>query len=508
MEAGRERLGAVTFRLFFLGAEQPTHVRLMQASGVDAMGLSFWSLSKRLPKRKAWLVADRLPEDAHVFIDGGGHSANKSMASVSEWEEYAATYRSFVEANIEAVEMVSEFDCLALGPRWIADQRRDFYDHLPRAKFLPVWHARYGVDELERLSREYDRVGIPEDALEEITNLAVRVNTLEARYGTEFHAVSSGKPDDLRSVRFSSAATSSWLSPMKYGETIVWDGTKLHRYPAKYKEQARTRHRMLFARAGFDADAIVADDPTEVARFTLWSFKQLEAHVDRRRPPALQLADSTTESSEEPFADLPPDDADNTPVPVRKNSATPPRRREASERRNLPVFGFEQVTTTEVDEDGAQVIGERLVPRLGNETIRQCDTCYVAASCPARQPGAECAFNLPVSVQTKDQLRSLLNAVMEMQGQRVAFARFAEELNGGYPDPNVSQEIDRLFKLVESVKRLEDNREFARISVETRGQSGLISQLFGEKAKSLRELPNGGLDADRTNRVISQALED
>jgi hypothetical protein len=105
----------VTFRLFFLGAEQPTHVRLMQDSGIDAMGLSFWSLQKRLPKRKAWLVSERLPSDAHVFLDSGGYSANRAMASIEEWESYAATYRSFVEANIDAVEMVSEFDCLALG---------------------------------------------------------------------------------------------------------------------------------------------------------------------------------------------------------------------------------------------------------------------------------------------------------------------------------------------------------------------------------------------------------
>jgi hypothetical protein len=268
------------------------------------------------------------------------------------------------------------------------------------------------------------------------------------------------------------------------------------------------RHRMLFTRAGFDGDAIVADDPTEVARFTLWSFKQLEAHVDRRRPPALEIADNSSPALDEPFSDVPTDDAANGPVEARNNSVVPPTPRDPSQRRNLPVLGFEEISTSEVDEDGAQVLGKRLVPRLGTATIRQCDTCYVAASCPARQPGAECAFNLPVSVQTKDQLRALLNAVMEMQGQRVAFARFAEELNGGYPDPNVSQEIDRLFKLVESVKRLEDNREFARISVEARGQSGLLSQLFGERAKTLRDLPNGGLDADTTNRVISQALED
>jgi hypothetical protein len=37
-----------------------------------------------------------------------------------------------------------------------------------------------------------------------------------------------------------------------------------------------------------------------------------------------------------------------------------------------------------------------------------------------------CAFKLPVDVKTKEQLKSLINAVIEMQGQRVAFMRFAD----------------------------------------------------------------------------------
>jgi hypothetical protein len=40
----------------------------------------------------------------------------------------------------------------------------------------------------------------------------------------------------LHSVRFGTATTDSWLSPTLYGETIVWDGHKLQRYPARLKD--------------------------------------------------------------------------------------------------------------------------------------------------------------------------------------------------------------------------------------------------------------------------------
>jgi hypothetical protein len=114
---------------------------------------------------------------------------------------------------------------------------------------------------------------------------------------------------------------------------------------------------------------------------------------------------------------------------------------------------------------------------------------------------------LPVEVKTKDQLKGLLNAVIEMQGARVAFARFAEELNGGYPDPNTGQEIDRLFKIVKSLKELEENKEFVRMTVERQTSGGVLSALFGDKANTLRELPNGGISEEDTTRIISDHID-
>jgi hypothetical protein len=123
------------------------------------------------------------------------------------------------------------------------------------------------------------------------------------------------------------------------------------------------------------------------------------------------------------------------------------------------------------------------------------------------KPNSSCAFNLPVEVKTKEQLKGLLNAIIEMQGARVAFARFSEELNGGYPDPNTSQEIDRLFKIVKQLKELEENKEFIRITAERQTSGGVLSALFGDRASVLKELPNDGLSEEETTRIISDSLE-
>jgi hypothetical protein len=178
--------------------------------------------------------------------------------------------------------------------------------------------------------------------------------------------------------------------------------------------------------------------------------------------------------------------------------------RNPEEMGNLPVFGFD--TKSEVDEEG--VIKDVTTVTSQSTSLRACDTCFVASNCPAFKPQSVCAFKLPVEVKTKEQLKSLINAIIEMQGQRVAFMRFAEEMNGGYADPNVSQEIDRLFKLIKTVKELDDSREFIRMTVERQGSSGVLSSIFGDKAQALKELPNDGLNEQQTTKIIKESLED
>ena len=184
-----------------------------------------------------------------------------------------------------------------------------------------------------------------------------------------------------------------------------------------------------------------------------------------------------------------------------------PAPRQPSERRFLPVMDVWSKTIVETGEDGRDTL--RDVPILSSTgvSLRQCNTCFVAANCPAFKPDSECAYSLPVEVRTKDQLVALLNAVIEMQGSRVAFARFAEELNGGYPDPNIGQEIDRLFKLVKSLKEMEDNKEFVRMTFERQGGAGVLSSIFGDRAQVLKELDGGPMGADQTTRLIQQTLE-
>jgi hypothetical protein len=284
---------------------------------------------------------------------------------------------------------------------------------------------------------------------------------------------------------------------MMNGETIIWDGTKLVRYPKRMKDQARARYRHVYQAAGIDVDLILEDDPKEVCRLAVWSYQQYEARLNGVDNNDF-LYDNNGGVEVEQSGESTPSDIDKRPPQVRKLEARNPE-----EMGNLPIFGY--ATTTEVDEDGT--IKDVPVVQSTQTSLRNCNTCFVASNCPAFKPDTLCAFKLPVEVKTKEQLKGLLNAVIEMQGQRVAFMRFAEEMNGGYADPNVSQEVDRLFKLIKTVKELDDSREFIRMTVERQGSSGVLSSIFGDRANVLKELPNEGLNESQTTKIISDLTE-
>lgn len=496
------------FSLWFQGGEQPGWVKILAEMQAPHVGVSFWGLKRRLPRTKPYLFSEKIPEGMSVFLDSGGYSLNKGALTNPEVEEYSELYKTFLLGNLERVSLVSELDAQQMGRDWLLEQRRWYEDNVPGAKFLPVWHEGESLDELQQLSRTYDHVGIPEAAVEAAGNLAGRVNGWGGQYGTSYHALACAKPDDLRAVRFASAATSSWLSPMKYGETILWDGTKLHRYPAAMKDMARRRHKMLISRAGFDAEAVAADDATEIARLTVWSYLQLVDSVSKRRPDLFDpfgtrqdagVVDNNVVPLHRGTAEVAEPDVDK-PLPVTRKSERPVARpRQPQDRLTLPTMGLQESAP-----DGE---GTGPLVRSAKTSNRMCDTCYLAAQCPAMQPESACAYELPLEIRTKDQLISALQAVLEIQTQRVAFMQFAEDLNGGYADPNTSLEITRLFDLVERLKKIQDDSSFLRIEMRDRpAGSGVLSQLFGPRAAEAGTLPRP-LDEGTTNRMLAGALE-
>lgn len=515
--------------IIFGGVEIPSNRTLLESMNVNHVMLNYWGLRKRgLPKTKAYLIGEHFHEDMKVWVDSGATQADKANLSQRELEDYLADYEDFIAMNYDRIEGWVEFDSQTLGLRRIQEERAAF---LNDPKMWVVWHDNYGITALQEWAEQYDNVAIPQDAMEANTNIASITRNLKSKFKVNFHALATAKPDNLRQVPVKTASTLAWISPMRRGETIVWDGMRIMRYPKKMKDQARLRYKKVVEDAGLDFNKFKDDDTKEATKVAIWSYLQLEKKMkkDDDSKPDLKVVKGDLPSLEEmlnditddnkPESDLLADNSDDTLYtglmefdPSGSNNKDVESRkkvepRDPSEQTPMPVFGYDSKMIVDTDEEGNEVLREAPIVKSEMSSLRQCNTCFVAANCPAFKPDSACAFNLPVEVKTKEQLKSLLTSIIEMQGQRVAFMRYAEELNGGYADPNVSQEVDRLFKLVANMKELEENKEYVRFTAERSTSGGVLSAIFGDKAQALQEMQQPISEED-TTEIIRKNIED
>jgi len=304
------------------------------------------------------------------------------------------------------------------------------------------------------------------------------------------HGLSFSHPYDEPGGLFTSIISSSWISPTRFGETVIWDQNRLRRYPAGEKERIRTRHRQHFVQAGFDADKICADDNREVGRYTIWAWRQLEKTMDRPNRSTHSTNGHDPESAPEPDVLV-----DHLPAVGPSNG---------SRHQVLPVFDYQPVTATVANPDGPGTVEvTSQVTTMGNHDLRQCDSCALAVVCPLFSSGSSCRYEIPVQIRNRDQLMGILHSLLEMQGQRVAFGFFAEQLQGGYPDANLSAELDRFMSMTAKVKEIQDNRDFLKVTVEGRTQAGVLSRLFGEqRAQNLKQV-----DADKAENAVRRAMD-
>lgn len=470
--------------VFFGGAEKGSHRSLLIENGVECMAVNLTHLP--VPKTKEF----HLPT---VF-----NNANLILYT-SENDEDVGRYGDFVRQHSEHLSGV-------IG-------RPDFDGEWLGEKYVPVWSDNEDLERLAWICQRYGRVAISDKAINSKT--LPRIRSLAQRWDTLLIGLTS-KPDVIEALPWDIVVVGSWTSAIRYGETQIWDGHGLRRYPAQQKESSRKRHRADILRLGVDYESVMEDDVTAVGTLAIRSWKAWEEHTFRAYdPPSESDEEEFVNPEEGGIATTPPETHSGVKPVSRGASVTidPLERRHDSERMLLPVMGIESIVsmgtqTTNEQGEYIEVDPEKTpVIRYQSNPLRQCDSCYLASRCPAFKEHSDCGFKLPIEIKTKDQLQAVLQAMLEMQASRVLFARFAEELEGQGLDPSLSSEMDRLFSLVDKFKNISDTRDVMRIAVEARGNAGVLSRLFGQKAGDVaRQLPGGGLDSNLTDQFISDVI--
>lgn len=381
-------------------------------------------------------------------------------------------------------------------------------------KYVPIWNDSEDLERLQWLCQKYGRVAISDRAITG-RNLN-RIGQIATRWSTQLIGLTS-KPDVIEKIGWESVVVVSWSSSVRYGETQVWDGHALHRYPAQQKESARKRHRNDIIRLGVDYDAVIEDEVNAVANLAIQSWKAWET----KNFGGYDLMNEDDEQEFSLFDDgqitmISGDTQTPQSVAPRGTNIVPqvPEKRHENKRTLLPVMGIDTITsmgsqTLDNEGESIEVNPEQVsILKYNADPLRQCNHCYLASRCPQFQENTECAFSLPIEIRTKDQLNSAMRALVEMQVGRVMFARFAEELEGQGIDTTLSTEMDRVFTMIEKLKNISDTRDTVSFTMEAKGTSGVLSRLFGAKAgEQARMLPNGGYDENATNNMYADIID-
>lgn len=432
-------------RLYFAGIEAPSHLQILRQCGVERVAVNINNLSRHTKHFDTWASKERLDG-----MDWGCYT--DSLASAPD---HLLTVLSGAEVQPEWVA----------GPvawaenTWLKDSDLGF---------LPIWDG-YDIQGLRTLVEDYEGVLLTNAVVDNTT--AVRT----ARAALPPLGTLGGFTGRTKGLdRFDLLISSAWWAVQKHGETQVWTGNRLIRLNADDKNAKRQRYVEAIEALGCDVSAVLTDDPNETVRCAILSWLALERFVGRQ---ASSLV--TSRESNHPAAQvIPISGVASPPVKTRHESPDPVARQP------LPTMNLNTVTTTRMDEEGNPVTESHTTIEVTGESARQCSTCQLAGVCPGFNPGAACAYQIPVVIRTKDQRQAVMRALMEIQTQRILMGTFTEQVLGT-PDVQVGKEMDRLMNIIEKAKAIEDNSANLRISVDARGEAanmGLISRLFGENA--------------------------
>lgn len=465
--------------LYFGGGERAEWSSFLADQRVTTMTFSWYGLKKRRNNLRDYRISANVPEGSKIFLDSGCFAINKDDTIDQDAAyELCQEYLDFVDRNINDIAFASEFDATVLGDM-IYDIRTNYWDNLDPQKWMPVWHSDTGIQELRRLSGQYERVGILQTAGDS-SEILPHLRALSS--GTSFHGISMTKIDAMKTLPLSSVSSTSWLSPTQFGDTFVWDGNELHRYPRDYKHRRET-HRHYLGQQGFDTAKIEADDRSELLKLSVWSWQRFVDSI----PPLRGVTSSVLDPFNQIQETAPNGVAISTPE---VGNAVAVR----GEKIPLPMLA--STTETTYDPDGTEV--QTRILRSPGVNLLQCNTCHISQLCPKYQADEECAYEIPVEIRTSTQLDALQDTLVEMQTQRVLRATMFEQVQGGAIDKGTSEEYDRLQRMI--TKKVENKTDKLNISIQAQSNSGgpgMISRIFGssveERVNAIPAIESGSI---------------
>lgn len=399
--------------LYLAGAEQPIYMRQLAELGATHIAISFFEWQRRHSSDD---IYKHVPNGIEVCITPG-------IAKKTDID-----FRSFVDDYVEFAERNAE-QCLVYGldapgcPVALQQEARKRLDTLPNVVVFPFEDEPY-----ELLANRYERLGVNARLGKSIpTNELRRISA--SLYGSN---ITDAKV--LKGARFEASTSFAWLSARRYGELRIWSRGRIHHYAAENLARAVRAHSEAIEALGVDPRAVAANDSGALVALAVKSLQAMAENLSRRprdRQEPETAAGMVSRGTSEPVHSGAGEGAVTALEPVIERERIP-----------LPTLG------TKSQEEGPELIAQ-------GSTVRSCDNCNLAGACPEFRDHSACAYGFSVEIRTRDQWEAASHFLLETQMQRIAFAHFAEQVEGQILTPRLGQEMDRFYKLLTAHKDLE-----------------------------------------------------
>ena len=113
-----------------------------------------------------------------------------------------------------------------------------------------------------------------------------------------------------------------------------------------------------------------------------------------------------------------------------------------------------------------------------------CKRCYVGKACPMyEEDSIACGMEElegDIDASSAEGIVGFIQSVIALQARRIRRLAAFEDLEGGLPDPRVSEEIESFMHTVERLKKLLENENSLVIRAKGDAVGGVIAKLFGE----------------------------
>jgi len=313
------------------------------------------------------------------------------------------------------------------------------------------------VDQIQTYLNRYKYVGYSKEL--ELEDLQGEVFSNIKKYkesSVKIHGWGRSSKKDITSGIFFSVDSSTWMGGGRYGNTYHYVGNmKMITHSSKRGRGKEVRQQFATEclKYGVDRDGFLNDDQHQI---DLWNCHQWKQYS----------MDSEYVGGYWTKRELPSE--------------------------NKSIIKAESKALDQVFQTTALANGDGF-----GASLRSCNSCFLSPNCPAYELDSQCKLSSDPKVDTAKDIQSLVNKVIQIQGERVLFASYAEKIQNNGINPDVSSEVETLMQVMKDAKDILTPSNENEIMIKAKG-SGVISRLFGGYGRS----GGGGSRPSQSEKII------